>query len=400
MRKVFPLSDTQVRTAKPGKKQITLFDGGGLYLLVMPSGSKLWRMKYRLAGKGCLLSLGSYPGVTLANAREKREEIKRLIAKGINPAAHREATRAAGQAAAENTFKVVALEWFGIKSPGISAGHAANIRAPLVNDLLPWIGKRPVNEITPPEILAAVRKIQARGAIITAHRALNICGKIFRYAIATSRAVSDPTRDLRGALLKAPKTIHRAATTKPEKIGPLLRMIDGYEGGASVRATLRLAPLLFVRPGELRGMEWADVDMVACEWRYTASKTGTPHIVPLSRQAVGILRELHQLTGECKYVFPGRTLNKPMSKNTVQAAYRYLGIPQDEMSSHGWRAVARTLLDETLGFPVPVIEMQLAHAVADHNRKAYNRTEFLDERKRMMQVWADYLDKLKGDPVE
>ncbi len=265
--------------------------------------------------------------------------------------------------------------------------------------VFPWLGPRPIAEIAAPELLSVARRAEEAGAIETAHRILQNCGQVFRYAVATSRATSDPTRDLRGkgGALKPAKPIHMAAVTEPRQVAELLRTFDSYQGTVIVRCALQLAPLVFVRPGELRQAEWGEIDLDAGEWRFTASKTDTPHIVPLCRQAVAILREIQPLTGEARFVFPSaRSKERPMSDNAILAAMRRLGIAKAEMSGHGFRAMARTILDEVLGFRPELIEQQLAHAVRDPLGRSYNRTKHLPERRKMMQAWADYLDKLKA----
>jgi integrase len=290
----------------------------------------------------------------------------------------------------------VAREWFAKHSPNWAANHANRIIRRLERDIFPWIGGKPIADISPPQLLAVVRQIEERGALETAHRALSNCGQVLRYAVATGRAQRDSTRDLRGALQPV-KSEHFASVTEPKKVGELLRAMDSYEGTLTVRCALRLAPLVFVRPGELRKAEWADIDLDRAEWSYTVTKTDTKHIVPLSQQAVTILRELHPLTGRGRYVFPGaRSASRPMSENAILAAMRKMEIPKEEMSGHGFRAMARTILDEVLGFRPDYIEHQLAHAVRDPNGRAYNRTAHLPERRKMMQEWADYLDKLKA----
>jgi integrase len=295
-----------------------------------------------------------------------------------------------------NSFEVVAREWFAKYSTTWNASHGDRIIRRLERDIFPWIGGRPIAEVTAPELLATVQRIEKRGALETAHRAMQNCGQVFRYAIATSRAERDPSQDLRGALPPV-KGTHFAAVTEPKQVAEVLRTIDGYQGTLTVACALKLAPLVFVRPGELRKAEWADMDLDAAEWRYHVTKTNSEHIVPLSTQAVAILRELHALTGSGKYVFPGaRSNGRPMSDNAILAAMRRMSIPKDEMSGHGWRAVARTILDEVLGFRPDLIEHQLAHAVKDPNGRAYNRTAHLPERRKMMQAWADYLDKIKA----
>lgn len=390
------LTDTAIRNAKPGPKPLRLYDEKGLYLEVRPTGAKWWRFKYRFGGVEKLLSLGVYDEVSLKKARDRRDEARTLIADGIDPSQHRKAAKSARADRAANSFEVVAREWFEKQSAGWVEHHGNRILRRLENDIFPWLGGRPVAEITSPELLATVRRIEDRGAIETAHRALANCGQVFRYAIATGRAERDPSRDLRGALTPV-QGEHFAAITDPKRIPDLLRALDGYQGTLTVKCALRLAPLVFVRPGELRKAEWADVDLDAAEWRYTVTKTDTQHIVPLSTQAVEILRELHALTGGGQYVFPGaRSPKRPMSENAVLAALRRTGIGKDEMSGHGFRAMARTILDEVLHFPPHLIEHQLAHAVRDPNGRAYNRTAHLPERHGMMQKWADYLDKLKA----
>lgn len=390
-----PITDPKIRQAKPGEKSARLYDEKGLYLEVAPSGGKWWRFKYRFGGKEKRLSLGVYPEVTLAQARGKRDEARQLVAEGVDPGVNRKALKAARADRAANSFEVVAREWFEKQSPAWADAHGGRILKRLERDIFPWLGGRPVAEITPPELLATVRRIEERGAIETAHRAIANCGQVFRYAVATGRATSDPSRDLRDALPPI-KGEHFAAITDPKRVPDLLRALDGYQGTLTVRCALRLAPLVFVRPGELRNAQWADIDLDAAEWRFTVSKTKTEHIVPLSRQAVAILNELHPLTGTGRYVFPGaRSPKRPMSENAILAALRGAGIPREEMTGHGFRAMARTLLDEALHVPAHLIEHQLAHAVRDPLGRAYNRTAHLPERHAMMQQWADYLDKLR-----
>ncbi len=392
-----PLTDAAVRNTKPGTKPLKLFDERGLFLLVTPAGGKWWRLKYRFGGKEKSLSLGVYPDVGLKDARDRRDEARKLIAAEVDPADHRKAKKAAREDRDTNSFEVIAREWFSKQAPNWAPAHAERIISRLERDIFPWVGGRPMSEVLAPELLSVVQRIERRGALETAHRALNTCGQIFRYAVATGRADRDPSGDLRGAIA-TPKAGHFAAVTEPARVAEILRMIDGYQGTPTVQCALKLAPLVFVRPGELRKAEWADIDLDAAQWRYTATKTDTPHIVPLATQAVAILRELHPLTGRDRYVFPGaRTRTRPMSENAVLAAMRRMGIPKDEMSGHGFRAMARTILDEVLGFRPDFIEHQLAHAVRDPNGRAYNRTAHLDARALMMQGWADYLDDIKAD---
>ena len=391
-----PLTDTAIRNTKPSAKPIKLTDGGGLYLLLNPNGSRWWRLDYRFRGKRKTLSMGVYPDVGLKDARNRRDEARKLLASEVDPGENRKAVKAAKTERSTNSFEVITREWFTKYSTTWKENHSARIIRRFELDIFPWIGGKPIAEITAPELLATVRKIEARGALETAHRALGNCGQVFRYAIATGRTTRDISADLRGALPPANKTGHFAAITEPKQVGELLRAMDSYTGSHIVRYALRLAPLVFVRPGELRHAEWADIDLDTAEWRYTVTKTNTPHIVPLARQAVEILTELKTLTGDGHYVFPGaRTNKRPMSDNAILAAMRRMGIEKDEMSGHGFRAMARTILDEVLGFRPDHIEHQLAHAVRDPNGRAYNRTAHLPERRKMMQQWADYLDKLK-----
>jgi len=389
------LTDTACKKAKPTGKRMRLYDTGGMYLEIAPAGGKWWRLKYRVAKKEKLLSLGTYPEITLAEAREKRDEARKLLRDGIDPSAHRKALRASHATAGLNTLKAIAEEWLAKFEGTWAPSHTRGVKGRLQNDAYPWIGSRPIAEITPPEVLAVLRRIEARGRLETAHRVRIHLSMVFRFAIATGRAERDPTADLRGAL-PAAKAKHMAAVTEPTKLADLLRTIWGYqEGTPIVSAALKLAPLLFVRPGELRTARWADIDLAKAEWRFTATKTKTPHIVPLAKQAVAILRELRPLTGLCPYVFPSqRSRDRPMSDAAVNAALRRLDIAKATASGHGFRATARTLLDEVLGYRVDLIEAQLAHAVRDPNGRAYNRTAFLPERKAMMQRWADYLGTL------
>lgn len=388
------LSDTAIRKAKPTDKPQRLTDGLGMYLEISPAGGKLWRLKYRHGGKEKRLALGIYPDVSLADARQRREDARKLIAAGIDPSDHRKAEKAAGAERAANSFEVVAREWFEKYRPGWAASHADKVIRRLERDVFPWIGNQPIATITAPQVLAALRRIEARGVLETAHRALQNCGQVFRYAIATGRAERDPTPDLRGALPPW-KAEHFPSVTEPAALGGILRTIDTYSSGLVVRCALRLLPLVFVRPGELRTMRWADIDFDAHEWRYTVTKTGTPHVVPLAKQSVDILRELEALTGRHEYAFSGRAPRRPMSDAAMSAALRALGVPRETLTPHGFRAAARTILDEVLGFRVDLIEHQLAHSVRDANGRAYNRTAHLPERRKMMQVWADYLDKLR-----
>ncbi|MCH7866194.1 MAG: integrase arm-type DNA-binding domain-containing protein [Myxococcales bacterium] len=391
------LTNTAIRAAKPSEKAKRMFDGRGLYLEVSPSGGKLWRFKYRFGGVEKRLALGVYPEVSLRLARDQHVEARQLLANGIDPGENRRAQKANRVARASNSFEVIAREWFDSHTNNWSASHRIRVIRRLEQNVFPWIGGTPIADVTAQQLLDAIRRIEKRGALETAHRILNSCSQVFRYAVGTGRAKRDPSVDLRGALPPV-KGKHFASVTDPKRFGEVLRMLDGCKGTLVVCCALRFAPLVFVRPGELRQAEWADVDLDAAEWRYTVTKTDTQHIVPLSRQAVQILRELYPLTGSGRYVFRGaRSAARPMSENTVNAAMRLLDIDKRELSGHGFRAAARTILDEVLGFRVDFIEHQLAHAVRDPNGRAYNRTAHLPERQKMMQDWADYLDRLKAD---
>ena len=364
---------------------------------VTPRGGKYWRLKYRFGGKEKRFSLGVYPDVSLKEARQQCGDARRLLIQEIDPSEHRQALKAAKAQRDSNTFESVAREWFALHTPNWAESHSSRLISQLERDIFPWIGGKPVGAVSPSQLLAVIRRVERRGALETAHRALRNCGQVFRYAVATGRAKHDPSVVLRGAMPPV-KGGHFAALTDPKKIGPLLRVLDGYEGSMIVRCALRLAPLVFVRPGELRRAEWLDIDLDEAEWRFTVTKTETSHLVPLSRQAIEILRELYPVTGHGRFVFPsGRTPRgeRPMSENAVLAALRRMGIGKEEMSGHGFRAMARTLLDEVLGFRPDYIEHQLAHVVRDPLGRAYNRTAHLPQRQEMMQAWADYLDRLK-----
>ena len=366
-----------------------------MYLEVAPSGGKWWRLKYRFGGKEKRLSLGVYPDISLKDARERRDAARKLLANDVDPSEHRKAVKSAKAKLAGDSFEVIAREWYTKYSPNWATSHSDKIIRRLERDVFPWIGDKAIASISPPELLNVIRKIEQRGALETAHRALRSCGQVFRYAIATGRAERNIASDLRGALPPV-KSKHLASVTEPKKAAQVLRALDSYEGTLIVCCALRLAPLVFVRPGELRQAKWVDIDFEASEWRYVVTKTETQHIVPLARQAIEILQEIKPLTGRGIYIFPSaRSSSRPMSDNAILAAMRRMGIAKDEMSGHGFRAMARTILDEVLGFRPDFIEHQLAHAVHDPNGRAYNRTAHLPERHKMMQAWADYLDKLK-----
>lgn len=391
-----PLSNLKVQAAKPKEKPYKLFDGDGLYLLVSEKGHKWWRFKYRFDGKEKVLAFGTYPEISLVDARERRNEARRQVANGIDPGAVKKAMKQAKTAETE-TFEVVAREWYAKFTPTWSTTHAVTMMARMERDLFPWMGARPIKEIKAPELLAVLRRVESRGALETAHRIRTIAGQVLRYAVATGRAERDCSGDLKGALPQ-PGEHHHAAITDPKEVAPLLRTIDGYEGHFVVKCALRLAPMFFVRPGELRNAEWAEMDLDERVWNIPAEKMKMKqaHIVPLSTQAVAILTELKHLTGASRYLFPsGRSFARPMSNNTVNAALRRMGYDKETMTGHGFRAMARTILDEVLQVRPDYIEHQLAHAVRDPNGRAYNRTAHLAGRREMMQLWADYLDGLK-----
>jgi integrase len=391
-----PLTDTAVKSAKPTDKTQRLFDAGGLYLEISPAGGKWWRLKYRFGGKEKRLSLGVYPDVSLKDARERRDDARKLLARDVDPGEARKAMKEARADCAANSFELIGREWFAKMKPGWAPSHADKIMARLERDVFPWLGKKPVSEITAPDVLAVLRRIESRGTNDTAHRASGNCSQIFRYAVATGRAVRDPVPDLRGAL---PALHHEnfASITEPVKVAELLRAMDAFAGTFVVKCALLLSPLLFVRPGELRKAEWSGFDLDKGEWSYLVTKTKTDHLVPLATQAVTILRELHALSGQGRYVFPGRDPKKCMSEAAINAALRRMGYDtKTEITGHGFRAMARTILHEELHQKPEVIEHQLAHKVPDALGTAYNRTKFLKERRAMMQEWADYLDKLKA----
>jgi integrase len=391
------LTDTALRTLKGRAMPTKLADGGGLYVLLKPNGAKWWRWDYKrpVTGKRNTLSLGTYPDTGLAEARGKRDAARKLLAAGIDPSEQRKAVKAATAERAANSFGAVADELLAMRAGKLAPGTAVRERRLLDKDLVPYIGHVPVADVSAPAVLAALRKVEARGAIETAHRCRVLAGQVFRYAIATGRADRNPAADLVGALSQ-PQAGHFASVTEPAQVAPLLRAMHGYMGTPVAVAALKLAPLVFVRPGELRRARWADMDLDAGEWRFMASKTATPHIVPLASQAVEILRELKPLTERGEYVFPSvRGKDRPMSENTITAALRRMGFDGDTMTGHGFRAMARTILDEVLCFRPDFIEHQLAHAVRDPNGRAYNRTAHLPERRKMMQAWADYLDGLR-----
>lgn len=397
-KRIMPLTNTQIDKAKPQAKETKMFDGGGLYLLITPTGGKLWYLKFRYAGKEGKLSFGTYPAISLADARQRREEAKKLIANGVDPRNVKKAQKAAQGEQSANTFEVIAREWHNKFAHTWVESHAQHKLERLEKTVFPWIGKRPIKEITAPDVLDVLRRMESRGILDTAHRVRFECGAIFRYAIATGRAERDPVADLKGALPPV-KNGHYAAPTDPKAVAPLLRAIDEYQGSFVVKCAMQLAPLLFVRPGELRAAKWSEIDFESAEWSVPAEtmKMKVAHLVPLSTQALKVLNELKPLTGHSEYVFPcHRSPLRCLSENAVNAGLRRMGFEKSEITGHGFRAMARTILDEVLQVRPDYIEHQLAHAVKDPNGRAYNRTTHLAERKKMMQAWADYLDGLKG----
>ena len=392
-----PLTDLSVRKAHAKDKAYKLFDSGGMFMLISPAGGKLWRLKYRAGGREKLLALGTYPNLSLREARVKRDEARCDLARGVDPGEAKRAAKGMRAGRAANTFKAIALDWFAKNNPTWAPNHAVRVKRLLERDIFPLLGGFPIASITAPDVLKAIRQIESREAIDTAHRARGYCGEVFRFAIAAGLAERDPAADIRDAL-KTAKGDHFAAVTDPERLGAILRAFSGHLCSKAVSAALRIMPMVFVRPGELRTARWEHVDLDKAEWRFTTSKTGMPHIVPLARQVVAILNDLHPFTCESPFVFPSvRSRARPMSECAILAAMRSIGLTKEEISGHGFRATARTLLEENLGFRYDIIEQQLGHAVRDPHGRAYNRTMFLEDRRRMMQDWADYLEKLKAD---
>jgi len=411
------LTDVALRNAKPTEKTRKLFDGRGLYMEIRPNNARYWRLKYRIAGVEKSLSLGVYPETGLKDARRKAAEARKLIAQGQDPSEARQEVKAQAERAREEqrladaglpppgSFEAVAREWLAtVHQAKVSEGHALRTQIRLEQDAFPWFGRRPIGEIEAPELLQALRRIEARGAIETTHRVKQACGQVFRYGIATGACKRNPAADLTDAL-RPVQTTHLAAITEPEKVGQLLRDMHAYEGQPVTRLALVLSALLLLRPGEQRHMQWSWVDLenatveIPAEVmkRMKAGKAnGPPHFVPLAKQAVALLSELQRLTGKGMYLFPSATSGQRcMSDNTVRSALRRLGYGNDDMSAHGFRAMARTMIVERLDISADIIEAQLAHAVPDALGRAYNRTQFLEQRRKMMQNWADYLDKLR-----
>ena len=399
------LTDTACKNAHRGEKTklgkaFKLADEKGLFLLVKPGvkgWAKWWRFKYRYGGNEKGLSFGTYPDVTLEQARQRRDEARKLLAVDVDPGENRKAIKVSKAELAGNSFEVVAREWGQKNVEGWE--HKTNrIKRRLEINIFPWLGSKPITGILPKDVLACLRRVEERGAVETSHRVKQITGRVFRYAVATGRVDRDITQDLNGSLPPA-KGDHFASTTDPKQVAPLLRAIDSFNGTIIVKSALQLAPLVFVRPGELRHAEWEHIDLDTKEWRYLVTKTQTQHVVPLSKQAINILEGIRPLTGNGRFVFPSaRTPNgsRAMSDVALLAALRRMGFDKSEMTTHGFRAMARTILDEVLNFRPDFIEHQLAHAVRDPNGRAYNRTAHLPERHKMMQAWADYLDNLKN----
>jgi integrase len=397
-----PLNDVAIRVAKPGVKPIKLSDERGLFLLIQPSGGKLWRLKYRIGGKEKKLSLGCYPDVPLKEARERTSEARKLIASGIDPSEKKRSDRLEATLKAANSFKAVAGEYIEKCEREGRASVTVGKARWLLSLFEPTICARPIEEISPAELLAAIKRVEGRGNLETARRMRSLASRVFRFAVATSRASADPAAALRGALI-APKAKHRAAILDPKGVGALLRAIEGYDGQPMTQLALKLAPHVFVRPGELRQAEWEEFDLDAGVWKIAASKMKMrqPHMVPLSRQAIEILRAAQMLTGHHKYVFsslyPG---TRPMSENTINAALRRLGYTGDEMTAHGFRAMASSLLNESGRWNPDAIERALAHRDKDAVRAAYHRGSHWDERVQMAQWWSDELDRLRSTPDE
>ena len=397
-RLIKPLTAVQVQNAKPKDSMYKMFDGGGLFLQVNPSGGKYWKMKYRKAdGKEGLLTFGGYPEISLEQARRMRDEARAQRASGLDPGIVRQEEKVERRTRASNTFEAVSREWMEVHATKVKAQTLHIYRVLLEKSVFPLIGKRPIAEMKAPDFLALLRRLEEQKQLYSVKRISIVCGMIMRFAVAAGKAEADPTPALRGSL-KAHKTKHLAAMTDPKQVGRLLRTIDAYPGSFVVSTALKIAPYVFVRPGELQHARWEDIDFDACEWRYTTSKTNTPHIVPLVPQVMKLLQELYAFTGNGEWVFPSqRQKGGPMGKTSMLAALRSMGIRDEEMTPHGFRAMARTLLDEVLGERYELIEHQLAHMVRDPNGRAYNRTVHLVERRRMMERWAQYLDELRAD---
>jgi integrase len=395
-----PLTDATIRNARAPERARKLYDERGLYLLITPGGRRWWRLKYRFDAKEKLISLGTYPDTGLKQARQRRDDARKLLAEGVDPSAERKSKKAKLATRASSNFEAVAREWFERFSPSWAATHSQTIIRRLEANAFPFIGSKPIADITSIELLTMLRRVEARGAVSTAHRIKQIFGQVFRFAVATGRAFRDPSADLRGAL-SPERERHFSALTNPGDVAGLMRAIRAYRGSFVVKHALRFSALTFGRPGEIRRAEWNEMDMNEWLWRISAQrmKMRREHVVPLSRQAKSLLQELQPLTGNGRYVFPsGRVASRPMSENAITAALRYMGYEQGQMTAHGFRTMASTLLNEQ-GWSADAIERQLAHAERDEVRGAYNRAEYLVERRRMMQAWADYLDALENGAV-
>ncbi len=392
-----PLTDIVVKNSKPEEKQRKLSDGQGLFLLIHPNGSKYWRLKYRFGGKEKLLALGVYPDVSLSDARRRRDEARKLLSNLVDPAIVKQQTKLSIRESSENSFETLAREWVVTHMSKKSSSHQERTLRRMEIYLFPWIGNRPISDLTAPDVLLPLKRIQNQSKLETARRTLQVAGQVFRYAVQTGRAIRDVTADLKGAL-PSPSVKHMAAFTEPKQVAELLRAIDAFQGTFTVETALRLAPLVFVRPSELRRAKWKDIDLDAAEWRYRVSKTNTDHLVPLSAQAIELLKNIKPLSGHGEFVFMGgHDPKKPMSEAAINAALKRMGYDtQTQITGHGFRAMARTILHERLNIDPQIIEHQLAHKVPDTLGAAYNRTKFIEQRQKMMQQWADYLDELKA----
>ena len=391
------LTDNKIKSLKPRDKQYKISDGKNLFLLVTPNGAKYWRYKYIFNGREKVLAIGVYPNISLSKAREERNLAKQQLANGNDPSFIKQTHYKNKKQAIQNSFEHIAREWHNKFLSKWTDKHALTIISRLEKNIFPWIGNKPISDITSMEVLKLLHKIELRGAKETAHRVLQICGQIFRYAVITAKIESDPSAALKGALAPVKKK-HYASITNPVEISKLLLSIDNYKGYLVTKCALKLAPLVFVRPGELRKAEWAEFNFDIAEWRIPPEKMKmkTLHIVPLATQTIHILHELHSVTGSGKYLFPGLINNyRPMSDNTINYALRRMGYTSEEMTAHGFRSTACTILNEQ-GWNKDAIERQLAHSERNNIRAAYNYAEYLPERKKMMQEWANYLDKLKN----
>ncbi|KAA0876474.1 tyrosine-type recombinase/integrase [Nitrincola tapanii] len=391
-----PLSDRQIKAAKPQEKTYRLSDEKSLYLEITPTGGKYWRLKFRIHGKEKRLAIGVYPDVSLAAAREQRDIARQQLMQGIDPSAAKKAQKQTGREAAENSFEMIAREWFSIRMSDKSEGHQARTIRALEKHLFGSIGNRPISEISALDLLPVLRKIEDKGHVETAHRVKQVAGQVFRYGIVTGRCERDPCTDLKDALRPTKKN-HFAAITDPKELGRLLVSIDEYTGTPAVIAALKCSALWFCRPGELRHVRWDQINWDEKRIEITAEKTHQQHIIPLARQSIEILESLKPITGRSQFVFPSaRGASRPMSDGAVRIALRGMGYDRETHTAHGFRATARTLLDEVLNYRIEWIEQQLAHEVKDANGRSYNRTKHLDQRREMMQHWADYMDQLKS----